>query len=676
MRHLIGSVAFRSPVLVAAISLCSAVQAQMMQTPFASQYAGIPSSTYNRTTAGASVCSGSYDAFGDGCPATQATLAYPRGMVADSFGNVYIAEVTNHQFRVVYQGGTALSAALVAANPGLTFTPTPGYIYGLGAAAASLITAYNPSLTAPQVGYVYALSNPTGTATTTDFVDATSIAVDSNEDVYVADAGSMMTGVTGTLGAMACQGSHAASKSGGRDSAFSVGKITPGPSHPLAPGFLGANIENAYNLTNTYHWGDPETVAAVKEMGIQRLRYPSGTAANYWNWQAGWVDSNFLTKSGPFYDDTLANFAPLAKTTGAPLFVLNVMTYNNAIGNSSQNDAMIQNQIVMLNAAKQLGMPIQSIELGNEFYLGMDHQDKDAKYYAQRFPSATAYANDMNYWIKELKAAFPQVEIAAVGQGYQGGSWNADILSKLVGEDAITLHQYERVKTPEDPVALLSMVFSHWASFRADEIQPVIEKKKSVWMTEFDFIDDTPDMEYASTWLHGLCDAEMLLQYLSEPAVTQVEIYNFHSWSRRSSLIYDGTEGFGPQRIVKTEAGAVSASGHVMSLFGKALNGASSVAPLNFSNSVGAETTSKSFPAVTGVALSYGATGHKGFIVVNLCSRPSTMSYNGGKAQMESIFAPSLSANIVTKDALEPVTRQISLKQFTVPPYSVNYIQW
>jgi sugar lactone lactonase YvrE len=196
-------------------------------------------------------------------------------MYNDSQGNVFIADEGLHAIRVVYKSGTALAAALVAATPGVTLTPTSGNIYGLGAATtgtptlftvgaacgsataakaldtvgdgcpaqyadmhplaivvdqsdniffgdanypssgssvhvvyvggtavANLIKAYNPLVTTPQVGYVYALSFTGGTnttGTTSDFVNVYSIAVDSNDNLYASDNGAIVTSVTGIL---------------------------------------------------------------------------------------------------------------------------------------------------------------------------------------------------------------------------------------------------------------------------------------------------------------------------------------------------------------------------------------------------------------------------------------------------------------------------------------------
>jgi hypothetical protein len=460
-----------------------------------------------------------------------------------------------------------------------------------------------------------------------------------------------------------------------------AGVIVAGQAHSLARAFFGANIDGAYNPTGTYQWTDPRTLAAVKALNLQSLRYPGGTDANYWDWHTGWVYPSFPTGAGPF-SETLKDFAPLVKLTGPPIFDLNVMTYNNAIATPAQTSAMVQDQIAMLKAAQQLGMPVEYIELGNELYFALRPMgNKDASYYAQRFTSGAPYVNEMNYWIKELKSAFPQAQIAVLGQAFQGGTWNVDLLSNLSGADAVTLHYYHTQEAGgEDPMSILSKAVSKWTWWRPAEIQPLAAKGMSAWITEFDFIDHTSDLEYTNTWLHGLFDAQMLVQFLSDPVITTVDIYNVHSQSKRSSLVYDGTEKFGPHGAIGAQAGALSASGQVVSIFGQALNGASAAAPIQVSGLApvssspsGAKFTP--FPPVSGVALSYGATGGMGLILLNLSPQPITLSYGGGTAQIQSVSAPSLSTNVVTATSLGLNTRQISLRQFEIPAFSVNYVR-
>src|ERR1700728_1878622 len=76
----------------ACVSVATAAQGQNLQcVPVITTSAG------GATT----VCAAATDAFGDGCPATQATLASPHISDTDAAGNLYITDTTNNIVRRV-----------------------------------------------------------------------------------------------------------------------------------------------------------------------------------------------------------------------------------------------------------------------------------------------------------------------------------------------------------------------------------------------------------------------------------------------------------------------------------------------------------------------------------------------------------------------------------------------
>jgi sugar lactone lactonase YvrE len=114
--------------LAAAFVLAPVLRAQSVPVPFAATYAG--AGTVCATSLPVFAVSGTGAKYGDGCPATQATLNVPVAVATDSYGNVFIADQTDMLVRVVYNGGTALAAAIATSNvqnPGLV--PQKGYIY-------------------------------------------------------------------------------------------------------------------------------------------------------------------------------------------------------------------------------------------------------------------------------------------------------------------------------------------------------------------------------------------------------------------------------------------------------------------------------------------------------------------------------------------------------------------
>lgn len=137
-------------------------------------------------------CSGTEGYTGDGGTATNyevsngtpmlsptggAELYQPRGVTADSYGNVYIADTGDNAIRVVYEGGSTL-ATLINVETGST--AQVGYIYTL---------AGNPSKT-PGAGSGSANAVGTGVLASTAFLATPEdVIVDANGNIFIADEG-------------------------------------------------------------------------------------------------------------------------------------------------------------------------------------------------------------------------------------------------------------------------------------------------------------------------------------------------------------------------------------------------------------------------------------------------------------------------------------------------------
>ncbi len=104
---------------------------------------------------------------GDGCRYDTVPLNSPQGASVDKYGNVYFADYSHKLVRVLYEGGTQLAAAIVAANSNFTpsshaltsFTPTVGNVYSIaGTGATTLALTVNSSGT-------YSCANNSASAT-------------------------------------------------------------------------------------------------------------------------------------------------------------------------------------------------------------------------------------------------------------------------------------------------------------------------------------------------------------------------------------------------------------------------------------------------------------------------------------------------------------------------------
>ena len=156
---------------VVSLASASAQNTTLLPIPTMGIAAGLPAG--GSVTA---VCLTAYTTVGDGCPAAQANLGAVLSSVIDSNGNIYIADETNKELRVIYQSGTALSAAIIAANATYKVTTVQaGYMYLLAGGGTATGVGSTGS-----VGDLALLSAPV------------SVALDSEGNVFFGDNASRL----------------------------------------------------------------------------------------------------------------------------------------------------------------------------------------------------------------------------------------------------------------------------------------------------------------------------------------------------------------------------------------------------------------------------------------------------------------------------------------------------
>jgi len=167
--------------------------AQSAPVPFASTAAG-----------GGTVCPGSISTYaplaanqklvGDGCPAAQSTLNNPVGLAIDRFNNVAIADQTNNLVRVIYHGGTAMAAAIVAANAQVTgLTPQVGYIYTIVGGPQSSPSQSTFYCTEAGTGIIGLDKQLDGCPGAYAYVQPRGLAFDQDGNLFIANLGSQYT---------------------------------------------------------------------------------------------------------------------------------------------------------------------------------------------------------------------------------------------------------------------------------------------------------------------------------------------------------------------------------------------------------------------------------------------------------------------------------------------------
>jgi hypothetical protein len=213
-------------------------------------------------------------------------------------------------------------------------------------------------------------------------------------------------------------------------------EVSVGEPRRLDPNAIGVNG----NLTHLdAPWENERLLAAFQEMGVRHLRYPAGTLGNYWDWDEGWVDVSVpdslmiswvveygLKQSPNRY--TLENLALSYRRTGAePVFMLNML--------SKDLDHSLRN----LRRARELGLPVRYIELGNELYFNVPFP-------LLRYPSPEDYGRTCAEWIAVLRPEFPEARFAVVGSTLdvhpRQRNWTQRVLAACPTADAVTYHTY------------------------------------------------------------------------------------------------------------------------------------------------------------------------------------------------------------------------------------------
>jgi hypothetical protein len=329
----------------------------------------------------------------------------------------------------------------------------------------------------------------------------------------------------------------------------------------------------------------------------------------------------------------------------------------------------------MLRTAKNLGIPVEYIELGNELFF----TESD---FINKYATPNNYVADVrNNWIPTLSSEFPTAKIAVIGSydfmtDLNGNivpnrisSWNSAVYSQISTSNAITFHYYmppntTTLNSPQVSQALAAP-FKHWQVLKQNTIANV-PNGMDVFITEYNLADgNQTTYSIASTWTHALYTSSMFFLMLEESKIKMILNHQLTGSPSFASLTSYTPYG-------DTLTNNLSAEGNAMRIIHNTLINTDSCYKIGFTTN----------PMITSASINYNSlhgfiavkSGRKNIIILNL----SDQIYNVDIKQLsnkdlsyESITSTSiLQKNIKTSQLI--IKKNTAKDNISIPAYSLT----
>lgn len=459
----------------------------------------------------------------------------------------------------------------------------------------------------------------------------------------------------------------------------------------FSPDIFGFNTQTAAGPS----WSDPEFMNRLKELRPGNLRYPGGTIGNYLDWRTGqYMEKDMRDPEGlpprrgikgPGGSDILNTYRleelsnGIHATDACPVFMLNMLTDN------------LQGSIDMLSHAKDLGLKIKYVELGNEFYLSYTQGGKAPDQlgdYTKSFhyPTAESYAKEAKLYVTKLKQLYPEALFAynAVidkpdelwfNSSTRTVSWNETMKNADIGADAVILHLY--TGSASSPEALIDNTIKEINDF--NEFTKNVFPDTDIWVTEYNIKCDMKDKNsyrnaYAGQWIHGINSVLMTAELIMLP---QVSLLCFHDIAAGvpSAVVFAEDAQIpvsqGSSSYKTAKALSFSASGYAFTLLGYAMDNANEICRISIEDNDSDDNV-------------YGwlfKGKNNRMLVINLSSDikvvPSEIPDISSKADSIIQYSATSLTDVIYQDtSLKKTETKISEKFFSIEPYSIAVISF
>ena len=366
-------------------------------------------------------------------------------------------------------------------------------------------------------------------------------------------------------------------------------------------GYNTGAVKPPNNVANLM-WSNPSFYDVLTGNGVNYIRYPGGTKATYWDWTAG----TFVTTTE--YSRLPFTFLGLTTTPATTLeFYASAATAYNINTIFMLNDYLrpVDDQMNFLFSAQSLGLNVDFIEIGQEYYLapGADFVP-DVNSFIVKFPTGGDYALSSMTWIYSAQTLFSSNNVCIVGCIESGTPtsrrriWNQRVAEKFndavynpnsIYPNAISLHSYV-LPGPTSYGNINTWVFTTLNDELGD-ITNTIDNFNTYWLnnppldfwiSEFGVTDKYNTI--AGTWAHGQYLLALLLK-LSENSQITLAVNNSLFSGRDYGMMFSFNSVFGSPGT--SNRFDLSAGGLLLGYFNRAFNNSTTFQSLDFGTSEG-----------------------------------------------------------------------------------------
>lgn len=330
------------------------------------------------------------------------------------------------------------------------------------------------------------------------------------------------------------------------------------------PGPVLTNIAVGLNTAAwDAHLTDPEAVSAVRDAGVQVLRFPGGSTADVYHWQTQSITKGYESQYGLSADATFADFEHVLRATHAQGMI--TVNYGSNTDGTAGGDP--QEAAAWVRYANVLHHDnIRYWEIGNEVY-GNGYYGATWEVDLHSDKSPQAYAENVLAYIRAMKAVDPTIQIGVVLTApgnwpddafFQNSTlqpWNATVLKTLGSAiDFVDVHWYAQQPGSESDTSLLNAAAQGTTSTPSipamvttlkQEIQQYCGTKKHIpiFVTETNSVAYNPGKQTTSV-VNALFLADDMLSWLKAGAAN-VDWWDLHNsivtWGNNAPTLYGNT---------------------------------------------------------------------------------------------------------------------------------------